>query len=51
MKIFFWDLGAIKGSDHIVSGDISCGTQYHFTMETQVMKINETSLPLLSFFN
>ncbi|XP_019856500.1 PREDICTED: xanthine dehydrogenase/oxidase-like [Amphimedon queenslandica] len=27
--------GAIKGSDHVVTGDISCETQYHFTMETQ----------------
>ena len=29
--------GAIKGSEHVVSGDISCGMQYHFTMETQVI--------------
>ncbi|XP_019858733.1 PREDICTED: xanthine dehydrogenase/oxidase-like [Amphimedon queenslandica] len=27
--------GSIKGSDHVVTGDIYCDTQYHFTMETQ----------------
>uniref|UniRef100_A0A1X7T605 Aldehyde oxidase/xanthine dehydrogenase first molybdopterin binding domain-containing protein n=1 Tax=Amphimedon queenslandica TaxID=400682 RepID=A0A1X7T605_AMPQE len=27
--------GSIKGSDHFVTGDIYCDTQYHFTMETQ----------------
>jgi xanthine dehydrogenase/oxidase len=26
---------AINKSDHVVSGEVSCGTQYHFTMETQ----------------
>ena len=27
-------LAAITNSDHIISGEISCGSQYHFYMET-----------------
>ncbi len=27
--------GAIQSSDHVITGQISCGSQYHFTMETQ----------------
>ena len=29
-------IDAISKSDHQVSGEVSCGTQYHFHMETQV---------------
>ena len=27
---------AIEKSAHVIKGEVSCGTQYHFTMETQV---------------
>ena len=27
---------AIASCDHVISGEVACGTQYHFTMETQV---------------
>ena len=29
---------AIKNSAHVISGSVSLSTQYHFTMETQVIK-------------
>ena len=29
-------LDAISKAEHKISGEISCGTQYHFHMETQV---------------
>eukprot|EP00118_Oscarella_pearsei_P023628 m.285036 g.285036 ORF g.285036 m.285036 type:complete len:59 (+) comp40681_c0_seq37:2231-2407(+) len=29
-------LDALKQSKHQISGEISCGNQYHFYMETQV---------------
>ena len=29
-------LVALKASKHVISGEISCGHQYHFHMETQV---------------
>ena len=30
------DADALKASKHVISGEISCGYQYHFYMETQV---------------
>lgn len=30
----------MSSSDHIISGEIGCGTQYHFHMETHVSKAN-----------
>ena len=29
-------IDAISKSDHKITGEISCGTQYHFHMETHV---------------
>ena len=34
--ILFMTTGAIARATHKITGEISCGTQYHFTMETQV---------------
>ena len=34
---YYLYVAAISNSAHSISGDISCGTQYHFHMETQVM--------------
>ena len=28
---------AISSSAHSITGEVSCGTQYHFHMETQVL--------------
>ena len=29
-------IDAISKAEHVTSGDVSCESQYHFTMETQV---------------
>lgn len=30
----YFSTAAIVNSDHVISGEISCGSQYHFYMET-----------------
>jgi xanthine dehydrogenase/oxidase len=38
-------IDALKASKHVISGEISCGHQYHFHMETQVSILRLSFLP------